>query len=120
MKDVYRHGIEWGEVLSLSRLFTRAIVPLLLWADNHTVALNSSCTASQPASQPAPTGKALRRFASSSLQGSVQVARRGHSASQPTLLLLGYFALLFACALIWIGNPSDISTSTFCEVFTGS
>ena len=120
MKDIYRHGIQCWEVLSLSRLFTRAIVLLLLCAD---------CCAefflhSQPASQPASTngqGTATICLVQSSLQGSsVQVARRGHSASQPTLLLLGYFALLFACALIWIGNPSDISTSTFCEVFTGS
>ena len=72
-----------------------------------TAAMNSSSTASQPAQ----TGKALRRFASlSSLQGSVQVARRGHSASQPTLLHYWLFCPAFACALILLGNPSGHST----------
>lgn len=30
------------------------------------------------------------------------------------------FCPAFACALIWIGNPSDNSTSTSCEVFVDS
>jgi len=63
-----------------------------------TAALNSSCTASQPASTNGQ-GAATICLVQPSRFSSVQVARRGHSASQPTLLLLGYFALLFACAL---------------------
>jgi hypothetical protein len=118
MKDIYRHGITWWKALSLSRLFTRAIVLLLLWADNHPAALNSSCTASQPASQhkrarhcddlPRPAFKVQFR-----LPGEATPHR-----NQPYCYWL--FCPAFACALIWIGNPSDNSTSTFCQVFMDS
>ena len=125
MKDVYRHGIEWGEVLSLSRLFTRAIVLLLLWADNHTAALNSSCTASQRASQhsTAQHKRARARHCDDLPRPAFKVQFRlpGEATphrNQPYCYWL--FCPASACALIWTGNPSDNSTSTCCQVFMDS
>lgn len=75
-----------------------------------TAAMNSSTTASQPASTNGQGTATIRLSLLSSLQGSVQVARRGHSASQPTLLHYWLFCPAFACALILLGNPSGHST----------
>ena len=98
MKNIYRHGINDGRYCHY-----QGSSRVRLFYCYCTQTLSYCCDEFFVHSQPASTngqGTATIRLSLSSLQGSVQVARRGHSASQPTLLQSWLFCPAFACALI--------------------